>query len=666
MSAAENDNEAQARTPASPMIKNLIAAAVFALVALGAAFAVPTLEIAWVTAFLLFTIYLFAFEVVSVDVAAITVMVLLGLTSLFAPVMGLEQGLVPNTQLFDGFASNAVISIIAVMIIGAGLDKTGLMSKVAGFILKAAGNTEARIIPAISGTVGIISSFMQNVGAAALFLPVVSRISARTGLPMSRLLMPMGFCAILGGTMTMVGSSPLILLNDLILTSNKALPEDYQMDTWSLFSVTPVGIALVITGILYFVIAGRFVLPKVQQKGAKGSNAMSYFKKVYGMNYSMREVVVPEGSAIIGMMLDDIEKEHKIRVIAALRGADDLRIGPGGLARDVGIEANSVLGILSDQDRIDELAEHYNLTVRTELETFQESLASTKAGIAEVVIPPGSDLIGKSARDVWMRKRYGIAMVALHRGGETLREGEGIRDLPLAAGDTLVVHTTWEALVLLEKDSNFVVVTTEYPHEELRPQKVGWAGLFFAIAVGLILFSDLRLSVALLTGAMGMILAGVLTIDEAYRAVSWKTVFLLASLIPLGLAVETTGTAAFIAETTLKAMGDVSPFVLQGVIAILATFFTLVMSNVGATVLLVPLAVNIAVEAQKAGIDADPAVFALTVAIATSNSFLIPTHQVNALIMGPGGYRVPDYMRAGGIMTILFLVVMMVMMNLVF
>ena len=158
-----------------------------------------------------------------------------------------------------------------------------------------------------------------------------------------------------------------------------------------------------------------------------------------------------------------------------------------------------------------------------------------------------------------------------------------------------------------------------------------------------------------------MVLSGVMNIDEAYEAVSWKTVFLLASLIPLGMAVENTGTAAWIAQQTLAILGDVPIWVLQTALAVLATFFTLVMSNVGATVLLVPLAVNLAIAAG-----ADPAVFALTVAIATSNSFLIPTHQVNALLMGPGGYRVPDFMRAGGIMTILFLVVMMVMMNLVF
>lgn len=171
------------------------------------------------------------------------------------------------------------MSIIAVMIIGAGLDKTGLMTKVAATILKYAGQTEARVIPAISATVGFISSFMQNVGAAALFLPVVSRISARTGLPMSRLLMPMGFCAILGGTITMIGSSPLILLNDLILTSNKALPVEKQMETWSLFSVTPIGIALLITGIVYFVFAGRFVLPGSKgDEMIKGTNTMQYFQ----------------------------------------------------------------------------------------------------------------------------------------------------------------------------------------------------------------------------------------------------------------------------------------------------------------------------------------------------------------------------------------------------
>ncbi len=642
--------------------KRMASLAIFVMLGALLIYEEPTIEIAWVTAILLLTIYLFAFEVVDVDIAAITIMVVLGLTSLLAPIMGLEQGLVDTAHLFDGFSSNAVMSIIAVMIIGAGLDKTGLMSKVAAFILNVGGNSEKRIIPIISGTVAFISSFMQNVGAAALFLPVVSRISSRAKLPMSRLLMPMGFCAILGGTVTMIGSSPLILLNDLIITSNSALAADQQMQSWSLFSVTPVGIALVATGILYFVIFGRFVLPVSKTESSTSSgNTMSYFHDVYGVDYDLYEVIVPEGSDIIGKRLDDFEDKYQLRVIATKQSGHATRIGPGALDRDTGLSAGMVLGITAEPDNLDHFIQKYNLKRRPQLRTFAEDLASNKAGIAEIVIPPSSKLIGQSARDIWMRKTYGISMITMHRDGHTMREVEDIRNIPFHTGDTLVVHTPWEALMRLEKDSNFVVITSEYPHEELRPNKVLWAGIFFLIALSLVLFTDIRLSIALLTGAIGMVLSGVLRINEAYEAVSWKTVFLLASLIPLGMAVEQTGTAKWIAEQTLLVVGDMPIWVVQAAMAILATFFTLVMSNVGATVLLVPLAVNIAI-----GVGANPALFALTVAIATSNSFLIPTHQVNALIMGPGGYRVPDFMRAGGIMTVLFLIVSVTMLNLLY
>jgi len=644
-------------------LKKIIAAIIFTLLGLYLSNIVPSIEIAWVTAILLLTIFLFAFEIVEVDVAAVTVMVVLGLTGLLFSQMGLSAPLVEPKNLFNGFAGNAVMSIVAVMIIGSGLDKTGLMTKVASFILKVGGNTEQRVIPIVSGTVGIISSFMQNVGAAALFLPVVSRISARTGLPMSRLLMPMGFTAILGGTVTMVGSSPLILLNDLILTSNSALPKDVTpMETFSIFSVTPIGLALIATGILYFVIAGRFVLPKNNSESNTPSSAMDYFKELYNLDYDLNEIIVPSESELVGHIFEDVEHKYKIRIIALRRGTDDLRIGAGGVARDTAIEPETVLGVIGSPYAIQGFVDTFGLKTRKQLVSFTEALSSAKAGVAELVIPPSSSLVGKSARDVWMRKTYGLSLLAILRNGETIREGDGVRDIALQAGDTLVSHVTWDALDRLAKDKkNFVVVTTEYPHEEVRPEKLGFALLFFAIALSLVLFSDLRLSISLLVGAMGMVLSGVLSMDEAYQAVSWKTVFLLASLIPLGFAVESSGTAAWIADATLKLMGDVPTWVLQSVIAILATFFTLVMSNVGATVLLVPLAVNIAI-----GAGADPAVFALTVAIATSNSFLIPTHQVNALIMGPGGYRVPDFLKAGGIMTILFLVVSLTMLNIVF
>ncbi|WPE16336.1 SLC13 family permease [Candidatus Thioglobus autotrophicus] len=644
--------------------KKIIAAIIFLVFGLWLALVAPTAPIAWMLGILLLTIYLFAFEVVEVDEAAITIMVILGLTSLplVYSLMGLEGGLVDNERLFDGFSSNAVMSIVAVMIIGAGLDKTGLMTKVAAFILRVGGRSETRIIPIVSSTVGFISSFMQNVGAAALFIPVVSRISSRSGVPMSRLLMPMGFTAILGGTMTMVGSSPLILLNDLILTTNQGLPVENQMETWGLFSVTPIGIALVATGIIYFVVAGKWVLPTVKEDQSESVSAIEHFQEVYKINYDLFEVSVPATSDLVGMKLDDIETISRVRIVAIQDANNNSLVGHDSVDRSTAIEANMTLGLLTSKEDLDSFVEGFKLDLSDKIEKFSDLLSTQNCGTAELVIPPNSTLIGKTARDVWLRKTYGLAMVALHRGGKTLKEGEGIRDLPFQSGDTLVSHVCWEDLERLQNNTDFIVVTSEYPvQEESRPEKVKWAGIFFAIALFLILFTDIRLSIALMTGALGMILTKVLKIEEAYRAVSWKTVFLLASLIPLGLAVSKTGTALWIAQETVKVVGDMAPWVILASIAVLATFFTLVMSNVGATILLVPIAVNIAIQ-----VGADPAIYALTVAIATSNSFLIPTHQVNALIMGPGGYKVADFIKAGGVMTVLFLIVMMTMMNLVF
>lgn len=644
--------------------KKIIAAIIFLVFGLWLALVAPTAPIAWMLGILLLTIFLFAFEVVEVDEAAITIMVVLGLTSLplVYTLMGLESGLVDNEQLFDGFSSNAVMSIVAVMIIGAGLDKTGLMTKVAAFILRVGGRSETRIIPIVSSTVGFISSFMQNVGAAALFIPVVSRISSRSGVPMSRLLMPMGFTAILGGTMTMVGSSPLILLNDLILTTNQGLPVENQMETWGLFSVTPIGIALVATGIIYFVVAGKWVLPTVKEDQSEPVSAIEHFQEVYKINYDLFEVSVPATSDLVGMKLDDIETISRVRIVAIQDANNNSLVGHDSVDRSTAIEANMTLGLLTSKEDLDSFVEGFKLDLSDKIEKFSDLLSTQNCGTAELVIPPNSTLIGKTARDVWLRKTYGLAMVALHRGGKTLKEGEGIRDLPFQSGDTLVSHVCWEDLERLQNNTDFIVVTSEYPvQEESRPEKVKWAGIFFAIALFLILFTDIKLSIALMTGALGMILTKVLKIEEAYRAVSWKTVFLLASLIPLGLAVSKTGTALWIAQETVKVVGDMAPWVILASIAVLATFFTLVMSNVGATILLVPIAVNIAIQ-----VGADPAIYALTVAIATSNSFLIPTHQVNALIMGPGGYKVADFIKAGGVMTVLFLIVMMTMMNLVF
>lgn len=608
-----------------------------------------TNEIIAVLAILSLAVVLFVFEVVRVDVVALLVLVILGLSSLVPD----YNGLIPVYQLFEGFSSNAVMSIIAVMIIGAGLDKTGVMGVMAAQILKRAGKSESQIMVTLSVSVAYISSFMQNIGAAALFLPVVSRISRRTAIPLSRLLMPMGFCAILGGTMTMVGSSPLILLNDLIESANLHFPDNaIPMEKFGLFSVTPIGIALIASGVVYFLVFGNRVLPVAEKKTLTTEN-LQYYRDVYGIDGRIFEMTVTEQSELAGLALGQVETAGRSGWILGIKNGATTEIIP---SQEAEITAGSVLAVMGARTKIETYAEENALSISPFLNEFADALNPTTAGIAEIVIPPDSDLIGHTISESDIRRRYGVRVLAVYRVDRVI--DEALSTLVLQAGDTLVVHSRWQDMIKVSKDRNFAVVT-DFPKEEFRNNKLRNASIAFVLAIGLVLFSNLPLALALMVGALGMILGRVLDVEEAYRAVSWQTVFLLACLIPMGMAMEQSGAAAYLAYYALNLMDGFPVWGIQLFLAVIATVFTLVMSNVGATVLLVPLAIQMAL-----GVGADPAIFALTIALATSNSFLIPTHQVNALIMGPAGYTVRDFMKAGIGMTVIFLTVMLLMLNL--
>ncbi|MCC5810460.1 MAG: SLC13 family permease [Ectothiorhodospiraceae bacterium] len=583
-------------------------------------------------------IALFVTEVVRIDVAAIIILVTVGIL-----------GLVDPNALFAGFSSNAVISIIAVMILGAGLDRVGIMNSVAAFLLKIGGRTERRILALISGTVAVISGFMQNIGAAALFLPVTERLAERTSIPVSRLLMPMGFAAILGGTMTLVGSGPLILLNDLLANSMRNLGLEYE--PFNLFAPTPIGLALVVSSIAMFAIFGRWLLPSVDKTGRERPS-MPQLSERYGLQNEVQAWRVSDVSPLLGQTVQDIEADNPGLLLSATVDQDGLNLAP---ARDVVIRKNMVLGLTGPaSDRKAFFAE--NSLVQDETDPFAILRNDELAGLAEIVVRPGSDAIGKRVRDFEFRKINGITLLGIHRNGAMI-EGD-LRFQTLAAGDVLVFFARWQRLTALLENPAFVAIS-DYPREQPRTGKKWWAIGAFAVALTLVLFSSFKLSLALMVGAAILLVSRVLSPDEAYRAVSWKTVFLLAALIPLGQAVEQSGTAAWIASQVISAVEGMPVWAIQLAIALLTTAFTLTVSNVGATVLLIPLAVNVAV-----GVDADPAQFAMIVAIAASNAFFLPTHQVNALLMGPGGYRVKDFLKAGLASTVLFTIVLLVGVNL--
>ncbi|MBW1641596.1 MAG: SLC13 family permease [Deltaproteobacteria bacterium] len=582
---------------------------------------------------LAFVIVLFIFEWVRVDVVGILMMVLLPLIGLISP-----------SEAFVGLSSNAVCSIIAVIIIGAGLDKTGVMNQVANPIIKLAGKSESRIITLISGTVGIISSMMQNIGAAALFLPAAQRIAKRVNIPVSRILMPMGFCAIIGGTITLVGASPTILLNDLMVLGGE------KLEPFGLFTQTPIGLCLLATAILYFILFGKFILPSGsgddEDKGVTAS-----LIDVYQALDSTFEIHIPDnfnGPKTLEEM--DIRSKFLVTVVAVSYSAKkEKNFVPK--SSDI-ISAGDDIAVVGMGKNILKMAEEYGWQLKETIDVFSESLARTNAGMAETIVSPRSELIGKTMSEIDFKELYGVNPIALFK--EKRIYYSGLTHVRLKMGDALLLQGPWEKFHILRNrpQPRALTFSTPLEGEILRPNKAKLAVFWLAVALFQIIFLKVQLSVALMSGALGMIVTGVLSIDEAYRSVDWMTVFLLAGLIPLGIAFEKTGTAAFIAKGVLGLLGNPAPIVLLAAVGIMTSFFTLVISNVGATVLLVPLCMNMALMAGG-----DPRMAALVVGLSASNTFVLPTHQVNALIMRPGGYRTIDYAKAGAVMTVLFLTI---------
>ena len=370
----------------------------------------------------------------------------------------------------------------------------------------------------------------------------------------------------------------------------------------------------------------------------------------------MLELIVTTDSPLVGMSVGEVEQLRGAPLILALKTGNEARLAPPG---DQMIWVGSVLGVLGKREAVNDFANNQLCHVQTRLRNFADLFNPTRAGISEAVIPPNSRWIKKAVGELRLRKTHGISVLAVNRGDQVFRED--VRKVALRAGDTLVLHSFWRDLAQTAESHDFVVVT-DYPKDEQRPAKIWYAVAFFGLAMGLGLFTDIKLSVAMLAGAVGMLLSGVLNMDEAYGAINWKTIFTLACLVPLGWAMDSTGAAAWIAQEVLVYLGRWPQWGLQAVVAILALLFSQVVSNVGATVMMVPMAINVALASGG-----NPAVYALLVAISTSNSFVIPSaNPVITIVAGPGGYRARDFLRVGIPLTVLMLVVMLAAVNLVF
>ena len=594
-----------------------------------------TPEIMTVLIVLILTVVLLVFEVLRIDLIAVLCMLALGWSSILTP-----------AETLSGFSSNAVIAMMAVMVMGSGIAKTGVMNLFASFILGIVGSSKRKLIGLVSTSVGLLSAFMQNVGAAALFLPAVLHISKRERIPASELIMPLGFAAILGGTLTMVASGPLILLNDLLRNAD--------LQPYGLFGVTPVGLSLLFTGILFFFFLGKKLLP--QRESVKDS--ISEQKKLidsWHLPHIICRYTIPDDSELIGKTpeVSGLWDRYALHILA-VSATEDVEYAPW---RHTRFEPGQQIALLGDMEDIERFASDYSLRFHEKLNGFESLSDPTAAGFVEVIIPPRSAMVGSSMRELSFRKNYKVEPVIFFSGNKQIT-GD-LSDRRIKPGDTLIVHGIWDNIVPLKMSSDFVVITP-FDVEEKRTRKAWLAGLCFTGAIALTI-AGFPISVSLFSGAVAMVLTRVIRIDELYQSIEWKVVFLIAGLIPLGIAMQKTGAAEFLAGKVMDLVPGGQPIWLLLVVAALSTLFSLFMSNVASTVVLAPLVINMA---RIGGLDPRPLV--LIVAVCAANSFILPTHQVNAMLMTPGGYQNKDYFKAGGGMTVLFLLVVITVFHLLY
>ncbi len=595
-----------------------------------------------------FTMLMLVLEWIRADMVALLVVVVIGLT-----------GLIPSDRVFNGFAGNAVIAIIAIMIMGEGLDRAGVLNLTANFVMRMARGVESRLGVVINLVASLFSAVIPSQALAALMIPVSSRLAARTGVPLSRLLLPMAFCILTATNTTLIANSPLIVLNDLIASANVNLPPGaHTIPKFGLFSVTPVGLTLALLGVGYFYFFGRKLLPGHEDERLKVTpgRTESYFAETYGIVGETAELTVTAESPLVGMSIGEVEQLHEAPLILAIKSGNDARMAPPA---DHVIWVGSVLGVLGPREQLNQFANNQLCRLSTRMRQLGELFNPTRAGISEVVIPPVSRFIRHTVGELRLRKRFGISVLAVNRGDQVFRDD--VRSVSLRAGDTVVLHSNWRDLSLAAEDRDLVVVT-DIPKEQQRPGKIWQAVGFFVLAKCLALFTNLDLSVAMMTGAIGMLLSGVLNMDEAYKAINWKTIFVTACLIPLGWSMDATGTAAWIAQVVLDHLGSASPWLLQLCLAVLTLLFSQVMSNVGATVMMVPIAISVAVATGG-----NPSAYALIVAVSSSNTFLLSSgHPALMMVTGPGGYKGKDFLRVGAPLTLLVLVATLIAINLLF
>jgi len=576
-----------------------------------------TLEIGFVLLLTIAAVVLFVTEKFSTDIVAILVMVVLLVSRVLTPAEGLA-----------GFANTATVTVGAMFVLSAGMFRSGAVNFVGRGLGRLARHSSGLMLFVLMVGVGVLSSFLNNTAAVAILIPVVIVVARRADTSPSKLLMPLSFASMFGGMCTVLGTSTNILAS--------AISEQAGLGAFGMFEFTKLGVIFFAVGVTYMMTVGRKLVPDHRGRGDLTTS--------FGLGDYLTDLILQAGSKSVGRPLASapLVKDLGIEVLQIRRGEDTLRPTPETILCE-----NDVLRIQGNLRTINELKDRAGVAFGMSVKWRDEDLQSTDTRLVEAVVGPSSPLAGKSLAESHLRENFGAWVLAVRQHG-TLRHSE-FENITLMPGDTLLIDVPNDQIEHLTEQRVFLVVS------RAGIPRFNWpkAAKALAIVVSVVVVAAtglLPIVAAAATGALVMVLSRCISTDEAYGAIEWNVLFLLAGMLSLGAAMEKTGASTMLAEGMVNAVGGFGP------IALLAAFFgatmllTEVMSNNATVALLLPIAITTA-----HSIDANPRTFMFAVVFAASSSFMTPVgYQTNTMIYGPGQYRFVDFVRVGAPLNLIF------------
>lgn len=575
-----------------------------------------TIQIGIVLALLFVALVLFSTERIPIEVVAILLVMALVLTRTLTP-----------AEAFAGFGNDIVITIAGLFILTGGLAKTGVIDLVGRRLHRTAGDSEFRIAALIMFAAAACAAVMKNTTTTAMFLPVVLGIAARRNITPSKLLMPLAFGAILGGTCTLIGTSTNLAVSG-------ALPR-YGIQPFTMFELTSVGIVIVGVGMLYMLLLGLHLLPRRQ-----GAESLT---ERYHVRQYVTEVIVLDDSPLIGKSLAEarIGDELDLTVLGILRGEEQFRIAPNPEEK---IQADDLLLVQGRVEDILRVKAEAGIEIKPDFKLSDSVLESKGAELFEAMVPRGSDFIGRTLKALAFRRRHQVIVLAINRHGVNLLSK--ISRVRLRFGDVLLIQGTREQVEALAADGQMLLLE-EVSERQARPEKRRWALFAFAVFLFFSLTHLVALPIAVLIGVMILLASQSLRMTEVYEIIDWRLLILIACMISFGVAMEKTNADQYLAGMIVRATGQYGP------IAVLAGFFAMTvaltqpMSNQAAALVMLPIAVKTAL-----ALGLNPRTFAITVTYAASCSFLTPLEPACVLVYTPGHYRFVDFLKVGSILTI--------------